>query len=574
MLKERGELSAAADCYRRAIALNPKSHEAHSNFGVLLREQGKFAEAALHLERAVALDPKSDAACTNLGAALKDLGRIEEAIGCYCRALELNPRSHFALNNLGSVLKDLGRFSEATGCFEKAIELQPTFHLAHSNLGSALCELGRAREAADCFRQAIELKPSYHPAFSNLLFALNYLQDGDRATLFAEHRRFDECYAAPLRHLIGSHTHLRDPARPLRVGFVSGDFCEHPVAAFIEPVFARRDRAEFEFFCYSNNAKPDAVTARLRSQVDHWREVLGWSDDELASAIRHDAIDILVDLSGHTARNRLLVFARKPAPIQVSMIGYMQTTGLSTMDYRITDQGLDPIGTSEVFNVEELVRLPAGAATFRPPAECPAVNELPAASNGFVTFGSFNNLAKVTPEVLATWAKILQAVPDSRLLVVGRSGSPVIGSLGEFGIAAERIEMIERQPLAEYLSLHHRVDVVLDTFPYSGGTTALIAAWMGVPFVTIASECTTGRTGASLLRPLGLENLIATDPADYVERASRAASDLTQLAEWRASLRGRLEPLLGDGEAYTHQLQHAFREMWRKWCAARESLPQ
>jgi predicted O-linked N-acetylglucosamine transferase (SPINDLY family) len=572
VFKEQGQLAAAGDCYRRALDLNPRSHEALSNLGVVLKEQGKYDEAARCLDEALKLNPKSDAACTNLGTVLKELGRFDEALGWHCRALELNPRSHFALNNLGSLLKEQGRFVEARGCFEKAIEFQPDFHFAHNNLGSALCELGRTREALDCFRRALELKPAYHPAFSNLLFALNYLPDTDRAELFAEHRRFDATFGEPLRALHQPHTNLRDPARVLRVGFVSGDFRDHPVASFIEPVFARYSRAEAEVFCYANQPTSDSMTARLRGQVEHWREVAGWTDDELADAIRHDGIDILVDLSGHTARHRLLVFARKPAPIQVSMIGYMQTTGLSAMDYRITDTGLDPVGVSEAFNVEELVRLPAGAATFRPPADCPPVNELPALRNGFVTFGSFNNLAKVTPEALAAWAEILRAVPNSRLLVVGREGNAAHTTLTGHGVAQERIEMIPRQSMPDYLALHHRVDLLLDTFPYNGGTTALIAAWMGVPFVTVESASTTGRAGANLLRPLGLAGLIASGAPDYVQRAVVAASDLPRLAQWRSALRGKLDPLLGDGDAYTHQLQHAFREMWRKWCATRGQL--
>ncbi len=570
--KELGQLGAAAECYRRSIELNPRSPEALCNLGVVLREQGKFEQAVHCLEEALMLNPKSDAACTNLGIALKELGRVGEAIGCHCRALELNPRSHFALNNLGSVLKDLGRFTEASGCFEKAIALRPDFHFAHNNLGSALCELGRAREAADCFRRSIELNPAYHPAFSNLLFALNYLPDADRAALFAEHRRFDECYGQPLSHLIEAHTNRADPTRPLRVGFVSGDLRDHPVASFIEPVFARCTSAEFELFCYSNHPAPDAVTARLRGQVEHWREVAGWSDEALADEIRHDAIDILVDLSGHTARNRLLVFARKPAPIQVSMIGYMQTTGLSTMDYRITDNRLDPVGETDAFSTEKLVRMLSGAATLQPPADCPEVTDLPALANGYVTFAAFNNLAKVTPAVLATWARLMHELPTSRLVAVGRAGNSLVRTLGEHGIAAERIEMIERLPLREYLALHQRVDFLLDTFPYSGGTTTLLAMWMGVPFVTLAGDTPTSRAGAGLLDGIGLGRaLIAGSEDDYVEKAFYAVSNLPQLAEWRASLRSRLAPLLDSGAGYVRELEHHFRAMWREWCASRSA---
>jgi predicted O-linked N-acetylglucosamine transferase (SPINDLY family) len=564
---ECGEWEAAAVCYRRALALNPRSYEAHSNFGVLLREQGQLEEATKHLQQSIVLNPQSDAAFTNLGAALKDLGQATEAIACYCRALELNPRSHFAMNNLGTLLKDAGRFAEGTGCFEKAIALQPNFHLAHNNLGSALCELGRAREAAECFRRAIALKPAYHHAFSNLLFTLNYLGDTDRAALFAEHRRFDEFYGEPLRARIQPHANVPDPARRLRVGFVSGDLREHPVAAFIEPVFARHTAAAFEFFCYSNFPKRDAVTERLRSAVEHWRDVAGWSDEALADAIRQDGIDILVDLSGHTAHNRLLVFARKPAPIQVSMIGYMQTTGLSAMNYRVTDERLDPPGANDEFNTEKLIRLPAGAAPFQPPADCPPVNELPALTNGFVTYASFNNLAKVSPEAVRAWAKILLAQPDARLLLVGRAGNSLRADFAAQGIAADRVEVIDRLPLQDFLALHHRVDFLLDTFPYNGGTTTLLALWMGVPLVTLVGEGTVARTGASILQGVGLSRLVASNIEEYVNVAQAATADLPALADLRASLRGKLRPLLEDPTIFTGQLESAFRDIWQKWCA-------
>jgi predicted O-linked N-acetylglucosamine transferase (SPINDLY family) len=570
---ERGETAEAAECYRRALALNPRSYEALSNLGVVLRERGEFKEAEDCFRRAVAVNPNCDTAFTNLGATLKNLGRVEEAISSYLQALELNPRSHFALNNLGNMLKESGHFTDATTCFAQAIAARPEFHLAHNNLGSAYCELGRTHEAVDCFRRSLELKPAYHSAFSNLLFTLNYLGSTDRATLFAEHRRFDEIYGQPLRQLAVPHANSPDPVRRLRVGFVSGDFREHPVVAFIEPVFTHHNAAEVEIFCYANHQTHDAVSERLRSQVEHWRRVAGWSDDELANVIRQDGIDILVDLSGHTAHNRLLVFARKPAPVQVSMVGYMQTTGLSAMDYRITDEGLDPSGVSDPFNTETLVRLPAGAAPFQPPAECPPVNALPALENGFVTFGAFNNLAKVTAEVITTWGRLLLAMPTARLIVVGREGNPVTDRLVGMGVEAERVEFIPRQPMKEYLALHHRVDVMLDTFPYNGGTTTLIAAWMGLPFVTVASASTTGRTGEGLLRPLGLTELVASSPDDYIACAISAASDLDRLAEWRGSLRGKLAPFFANPGLFVGQLENAFRGMWQRWCASHVAPP-
>ena len=567
VFKEQGRLADAADCYERAIELNAESPEALSNLGVVLKEQGRFEAAAAALERALALNPNSDAAWTNLGSTVKELGRPEEALAHHCRALELNPRSFFAHNNLGTLLKDQGRFTEAVGCFEKSIALNPNFFLAHNNLGSAFCELGRAGDAIECFRRSVELKPGYHAAFSNLLFTLNYLGT-DRARLFAEHRRFDEIYGEPLRGLISLHPNSREPERPLRVGFVSGDLREHPVASFIEPVFALHAAEECEFFCYSNHPHADATTARLRSKVEHWREVAALSDEQIAELVRRDRIDILVDLSGHTARNRLLVFARKPAPIQVSMIGYMQTTGLHAMDYRITDEHLDPVGVSDPFNVEKLVRLPAGAAPFQPPADSPPVSELPALANGFITFGSFNNLAKVSPEALGAWAEILHAVPDSRLLLVGREGNGVLATLADLGIAKERVEMIPRQSLGDYLRLHHRVDVLLDSFPYNGGTTSLLALWMGVPFVTLAGESTTGRAGAGILQGVGLTRLVTHDVPGYVRTAIQATEDIPSLAALRQTLRAALLPSLQDSVVFTSQMEAAFRQMWRQWCGS------
>ncbi len=568
VLKEQGRLAEAMQCYRTALALNPRAHEAHVNLGVVLKEQAKFAEAEQCFLRALAIQPESDAALTNLGATLKEQGRLPEAIGALRLALQINPRSHFALLNLGNALKDSGVFVEASECLRHVVALKPNWHLAHSNLGTVYNQLGQSHLAAECFRRALELKPDYHPAHSNLLFTLNYLPGTDRAQLFAEHRRFDTQHCQSFRDLISLHQNTADPERRLRVGFVSGDFREHSVAHFIAPVFARHDAAAFEFFCYANQNVNDGITARLRESVEHWREVAGLSDEELADAIRRDRIDILVDLSGHTARNRLLVFARKPAPIQVSMIGYMQTTGLSAMDYRITDNRLDQVGMTEAFNTEKLIRLLSGAATLQPPAECPEVNELPALKSGRVTFASFNNLAKVTPEALAAWARILQAMPASRLLVVGRGGNSVVNTLGEHGIAANRIEMLERQPMHDYLVLHHRVDFLLDTFPYCGGTTTLLAMWMGVPFITLAGKTPTSRTSAGLLDGVGLSNeLIAETEAEYVEKAIRAVSNLPQLAEWRASLRSRLAPLLDSGAGYVRELEFQFRAIWREWCA-------
>lgn len=567
VLKEQGHLAEASEFYRAAIALNPQAHEAHVNLGVVFKEQAKFAEAEASFMQALSIQPESDAALTNLGATFKEQGRLPEAIGSLRLALRINPRSHFALLNLGNALKDAGDFVEAGECLRHAVALKPNWHLAHSNLGTVFNQLGQAEHAAECFRRALELKPDYHPAHSNLLFTLNYLPGTDRAALFAEHRRFDTQFCQGFSDLISLHQNTIEPERRLRIGFVSGDLREHSVAHFIAPVFTRHDAAAFEIFCYANQTVSDGVTARLRETVEHWREVAGLSDEELADAIRRDRIDILVDLSGHTARHRLLVFARKPAPIQVSMIGYMQTTGLSAMDYRITDEHLDPTGVSDPFNTEKLIRLPAGAAAFQTPIDSPRVNELPALSNGHVTFASFNNLAKVSPAAVAAWAEILRRQPNAQLLVVGRAGNSLQSDFEKHGISADRLDFRDRLPMREFLELHHQVDFLLDTFPYNGGTTSLLALWMGVPMVTLAGEGTVSRTGAGILQGVGLSRLVASSVEEYVTLAVSETSDLAALATLRQSLRAKLLPSLEDPGIFTSQLEGAFRDIWRKWCA-------
>ena len=567
VLKEQGRLKEAVLHYQNAIRLNPEAHEAHVNIGVVFKELARFYDAEASFTRALAICPNSDAALTNLGSALKEQGRLAEAISTLQLALKINPRSHFAWLNLGNALRDAGDFVQATECLESALTLRPDWHLVHSNLGTVFSQLGQADRAANCFRRALELKPNYFAAHSNLLFTLNYLPGSNRAELFAEHRRFDTQFCQGFRNLISLHPNVADPERRLRVGFISGDFREHSVAHFIEPVFAGHDADAFEIFCYANQHVNDSVTDRLRATVEHWRGVAGLPDEELADAIRRDRIDILVDLSGHTAGNRLLVFARKPAPIQVTMIGYMQTTGLSAMDYRITDEHLDPIGVSEQFNTETLIRLPAGAATFQAPMASPDVNELPALTNGCVTYASFNNLAKVTPEAIAAWAEILHRQPTAKLLFVGRTGNSLQAAFAKHAVAASRLEFSDRLPMNEFLTLHHRVDILLDTFPYNGGTTTLLALWMGVPIVTLAGEGTASRTGAGILQGVGLQHLVAFNVAEYVNIAVAQASDLATLSALRQSLRAKLVPTLENHSVFTSQLEGAFRETWKTWCA-------
>lgn len=600
IFQNRGEWKKALECYERTLAVNSKSSVALTNTGSILNEQGRYSEAVKYHVAALKNAPDSDLIHNNLGVALQKMGRLQESIDSYQRALKYNPKSYLALRNLGSAFWELHQADSAVGCLRKALEIKPDcfmtwnslgavlkeqgfvvegiacFHKAlefqpdaaivpqiYRNLGGGYFAEGRSEESVAWFRKALELIPDSAATFSDLLLVLNHLQLSPEAVL-AEHLQFGEKFNS-LREPIPFSNSL-DRERRLRVGFVSADLRHHAVAYFIEPVFTTYPKSQFEIFCYSNFPKDDAVSERLKAKVDSWCNVASLSDDELSARIRKDEIDILVDLSGHTARNRLPVFARKPAPIQVSMIGYMQTTGLAAMDYRITDELLDPIGISDHLSTEKLIRLSAGGSPFQAPQNCPEVNELPAIKNGYVTFASFNKLSKITPEVFETWARLLKAVPNSRLMVASVTCDLVARTMAAHGIEADRLELHQPMPMKDYLELHHRVDFYLDTFPYTGGTTSLIAAWMGIPFISLEGSTTISRSGAGVLKIVGLNELIATDPDDYVRKAVEAVQDLSRLAEWRGVMRSRLAAYAGDGSIFTKELGIEFRKMWSDWC--------
>ena len=590
----RGELEKALACYSTALEIDPHSPEVLSNIGSVLNAQGRYPEAVESNANALktgsrskstranlttalenqnkapdAMNPigltRSWNALNDLGCALKQAGWIEDAVAYFQAAVKLKPDAALGYSNLGLALVKAGRIDEAIASLRKAVELDPANPKSQHELAQGLNRAGRARESLACFRKMLEADPNSPATFSNYLLTLNSLPGHSAAEVFAEHTRFDRLFCHPLRSLQRPHGNTPDPQRRLRVGYVSADFRDHPLAHFIEPVFANYSRKDFELFCYANQDTEDETSARLRRQVDHWRNVLPLTDAQLSDTIRQDRIDILVDLSGHTAGNRLLVFARKPAPVQVTMIGYMQTTGLSAIDYRITDDALDPAGTSEQLSSETLVRLSAGA--FMAGRECPPVNELPALANGYVTFASFNSPVKINEEVIATWADVLRAVPGSRLLITCPYGDCIANALQAQGIARERLETVNWQSREKFLALHHRVDFLLDPFPYNGGTISLIAAWMGVPIITLAGHGTISRYGGRVLKIVGLPGLIANDRTEYVSKAADAVSDLQRLAQWRASMRAKLEAWAGDGSQFTGELGAAFREMWQCWCA-------
>lgn len=572
VLKKLGHLDRAAASYRRSLDIDADHAETHSNLGVILETLGQCDEAVASYRRSLEINPGFIVAHVNLGNALQTLDRNDDAVASYRRALEIDPDFAAAHSNLGVVLQALGQDEDAVASYRRALELKPDLTVAHSNLGSALQSLGHNADAVASCRRALELEPDNSLANSNLLFFLSHIDAPDARALFAEHCRFADRFEAALRPNWPQHANARDPDRCLQIGFVSGDLRNHAVANFIEPVLAHLARRPgLSLHGYSNLVSEDDVTRRLRGHLAHWHQVAGLSDAALAQQIREDGIDVLIDLSGHTAHNRLPAFARKPAPLQASWIGYPGTTGLQAMDYYLGDRFLLPPGQFDDQFTEKLVFLPANAP-FLPSPVAPPVNQLPALTNGYLTFGSFNRPGKLSRTVIGLWSRLLRALPDARMLLGAMpedgNNANLIDWFAEEGIARERLSFHPRSDISAYLALHHLVDVCLDTFPYTGGTTNLHALWMGVPTLTIAGQTVAGRSGAAILWHTGLQALVARDMAEFVQRGVYLARDISMLAKLRTGMRERLEQsATGQPAVIADGLETALRTMWQRWCA-------
>jgi protein O-GlcNAc transferase len=568
-LKDQGELDEAIACYRQALQCRPDYAEAHNNLGNALKDQGALDEAVACYRHALRLKPDYADAHSNLGNAFEDLGRLEEASACHRQALRLRPDFAEAQINLGNVLRRQGELDEAAVSYREALRLRPDLAVAHNNLGNALKDLAELDEAVACYRHALRLKPDYAEAHSNLIFSLLYHPGYDGAAIFAEARRWHACHAEPLTLTHRPHDNDPRPGRRLRVGYVSSDFREHPAAFLLMPLFANHDHSQFEIYCYAGVRRPDRFTERFRAHADVWRRTVGLTDERLAELVRRDRIDVLVDLTLHMAGSRLLTFARRPAPVQATYFGYPGTTGLSAIGYRLTDPHLDPPGESDALYVERSLRLPDTFWCFDPLDDGPEVHELPALAGKPFTFGCLNTFTKINAGSLALFAAVLRAVPGSRLMLLAPAGSARERVRAQFkreGIGGERLEFVNRQPRPEYLRMYQRIDLGLDPLPYNGHTTSLDAAWMGVPTVTFVGHTVVGRGGLSLLCNLGLPELAAQSPDEYVAIASALAGNIPRLAQLRAGLRERMaaSPLM-DGPRLARAVEAAYRQMWRDW---------
>jgi protein O-GlcNAc transferase len=568
--RARHKPDVAIAWFRRALSLRPRFPEALNNLGLTLDEVGAPAEAVRILEQAAKLDPDRPEVHYNLANALTHVGRLEDGIADYRRAIALNPAFTEAHNNLGSAAKSLGKLDDAVAAFQAAARLQPTWSPTYSNLAGVYELQARHDDALATHRRAIALAPTSPVAHGNLLFTMLFHPGSDAAALLREHTDWNRRLGDLGQVQAGPYANDRSTQRRLRVGYVCGLFRDHVLGRYLMPLLREHDRAAIDVICYSNNRSNDAMTDRFRQVAGAWREISILSDDAMAALIRRDAVDILVDTTLHMEGNRLLVFARRPAPVQVTFAGYPGSTGLEAMDYRFTDIHLDPPGMHDASYIEKSWRLPDTFWCYDPLGVDVETGPLPADAAGYVTFGCMNNFSKTNERVLRLWARVLGALPASRLLVLAHEGGHrqrALDLLRALGIESNRVEFVGYRSREDYLALFQRVDISLDTLPYNGHTTSLDSLWMGVPVVTLAGQTVVGRAGVSQLNNLHLRTLIARTPDEYVAIASTLAADLPALRALRLALRQRMQrsPLM-DSPRFARNIESAYREMWRRWC--------
>jgi len=569
----QGQFDLAMAAYRAALDKDPGSAEAHYNLGNTLTGAGQLPAAVAAYREAIRLQPNHARACNNLGAALFDLGQFAPAAEAYLAAIRLQPSHVKAHMNLGNALLRLEQSDAAIDALRTSIRMDPNDAYSYLNLGNAFKEQGRLAEALEAYQVALALAPGDAGMHSNLVYTSHFLPNLTPEALAEEHRHWQRRHAEPLAANVQPHDNERSPDRRLRVGYVSSDFCDHVVGRNLVPLFRHHDTQRFEIVCYSHGLRSDAMTARFRALATEWHKTNGLTDEQLAARIREDHIDILVDLNLHMAGSRLLVFARKPAPVQVTFAGYPGTTGLEAIDYRLTDSYLDPAGLNDEFYSEESIRLESFWC-FVPDDDSPPVSTPPAMEKGFVTFGCLNAFSKVNDRVIELWSRVLGAVGGAHLLILsplGEHRERMLLQFEQLGIARERVEFVRRMPRPHYLALYDRLDIILDTFPYNGHSTTLDALWMGVPVVSLAGKTTVSRGGLSILSNVGLPELVAYTDDAYVRITTELASDVPRLAALRATLRAKMQAsVLMDAPRFARHIEAAYRTLWQRWCAEKK----
>ncbi len=566
-LRDLGHNEAAADVYEKAVALRPQLAQAHFNLGTVQQDLGRLAQSERSLRQAVLYAPAHAAAHSNLGTTLQALGRSEEALKSYQRALKIEPHNASLHFNLADLLHDLGRLPEAQTACRQALQLNKNLASAHSLMGTLWKDLGQIDKALASYRQALALEPQNTDTRSSLLFCLNYAAAHDADACWQEAQRFGQMVAAKAT-AVHSQWAQAQPGQRLRVGFVSGDLREHPVGHFLEAVLGELDKTRLELIALPTHRHTDALTERIRPHFSQWLPLVDLSDEAAAQRIHDLGIQVLLDLSGHTAHNRLPLFAHRPAPVQASWLGYFATTGVAAMDYILADPHTQPLGEQSAFT-EKIWHLPHTRLCFTPPQPEVPVNALPALTEGHISFGCFSNLSKLGDEVVALWCRVLHAVPGSRLFLKAKQlkdetmQRQTLKRFAQHGIAADRLTLQGPSPRADYLAAYHRVDIMLDTFPFPGGTTTAESLWMGVPVLTLAGNRFLSRQGAGLLANAGLADWVAGDAGDYLARAVRHASDVAALARLRQGLRAQV--LVSPVFDAPQLAQHLADAWWRMW---------
>ncbi len=557
---------------RRALDIDPDMADALYSLGNACLGLGRNEEAAAAFERCLEASGAHYGAAANAGVAYLQQGRMDKAIELLRRAIELEPETVHAYLNLGTALAHAGETEAAVRAYQKASSLKPDDAGILSNLATALGEQARHEEAKLAIEKAIKLDSSPRGPWHNLLMDGFYRADHEPEQSFRQHKAWGEGVEGALPAAVRRHDLDRDPDRPLRVGLVSPDFCQHPVARFLLPILAGADRESVDYIAFAQQGWSDEMTDALKVEVSEWHEIQLLGDEAAAALVRDRKVDILVDLAGHTANTRLGVFMRRPAPVQATYLGYPGTTGLTSIQYRLTDAWADPPEKTDRYHTEELVRIPRGFLCFEPPADAPEVVEPPVLRNGHVTFGSFNNMAKLSGRSIALWARVLEAVPGSRLFLKSRPlGDPLTRSRIEkrfaaAGVAADRLILRGRvDGYAGHLAAYGEVDIALDTVPYNGTTTSCEALYMGVPMVGLAGLSHVTRVGVSILSACGLAKLIGRTEDDYVAIAAALAENNERLVQLREAIRpAMLEAPLTDRAGFCRRIEGVWRELWRR----------
>jgi len=572
-LQALGQLEQAIESFQHALNLAPELAEMHFNLGAAVNAQGKLGEAIKHYQRAIALFPNYAQAHCNLGAALLAKGQFDDAVASYQRAIALNPSLLEAHYNLGIALQAQDKFDAAIASYFRALEIQPSFVEAYCNLGNTLRAQGKLNDAIECYQAALAIKPDYANAYSNLLFLHSYHGTLAAADYLKLAREWEQaCVTTQIRQAASNVTLARPPlnGRRLKLAYISGDFRKHALSYFMQQLLAQHDHSRVELYAYSNNRSRDEVTERLNALVDHWIPISGMSDEVVCQRMEADGIDVLVDLSGHSAHNRMGVFAHRAAPVQATYL-YFASTGLSEMDYWIGDETLTPPAMDTHFN-EQVWRLPRTWMAYKTIADAPEPN-WQSASDGTIWLGCFNNLGKITPQTLSLWAKILQILPEGRLLLKNKdladagNQQRILSELAAHGIAPERIELQPGSEWADYMAQHDKLDIALDPIgAHGGGTSTCDALWMGVPVIHLLGEHVGARFAGSLLEAINHSEWIAHSETEYIETTISLAKNVTLRKQLRAQQRQVMQhsPLC-DAQGLAHALEDAYVSMFERW---------